>query len=450
MALLQLGELLERQRVDRTEQPELTIELAHPGLGRDAVGKLRHRGRLGGVRFDIEVMAQQLNRRLQPQPGLGLVDLGPASPLPDLVQGALGGDARRPQLIEVGRQRAHLLALTATPLAELDVVGVEDAAMGIDQRSESVEHCERALDLDPALLGEQAGLGVGCQPAFGVVEAVLQELGPLGEPGGAHVEVAAAAGEDGGAGVELGTRLLAGTGGVGFGGFPGLQLGQQQLELGDPLALDGEVTGELVDPRLERLVLGLGLASGPFGGRHLLGRDAGTGGVRIALGDQVGNEPAGIVERGGSRCAPVLALPEEGGDLGGAGLGVGQGGRRDPAGGGTDAPAGRTEAIAIAGDDDGGGLAGGQVGGGGHARDAHRAGEQPIEQGGDTGEVGADVRPDEVAGDRRERHDRGVQPERQHGARGVRAAQRLERPPGGDRVADDDGGHGLPERGLDR
>ena len=40
VALLQLVELLERQRVDRAHQAELTLEVADPRRGADALGQL--------------------------------------------------------------------------------------------------------------------------------------------------------------------------------------------------------------------------------------------------------------------------------------------------------------------------------------------------------------------------------------------------------------------------
>ena len=76
MALLQRVELLERQRVDRTHQPQLAVELADPPGGAGAVRKLRHRSGLGDVRLDVEFATQRLDRRLEPQLGFGLVELG--------------------------------------------------------------------------------------------------------------------------------------------------------------------------------------------------------------------------------------------------------------------------------------------------------------------------------------------------------------------------------------
>ena len=313
MALLQLGELLEGQRVDRAEQPQLAVELADAGLGRDALGQLRHRRRLGGLRLDVEVVAQHLDRRLQPQPGLGLVDLGPPGPLADLVERALGGGAATTAARRGGSTGR------APPRSDGDAArrarrGGRRGRRGGRRPARRAGRARRA-SARPRPGAARRGRGASAsaaKPALGVVEAVLQELGPLGEPGGAHVEVAAAAGEHGGAGIELGAGLLAGAGGVGLGGLAGLQLGQQQLELGDPLALDGEVAGELVDARLQRLVLGLGLAASGLGRGQLLGRDGGVGRRSRRAGDSVGRRRRrASVERLGGGGAPSLARGEQ-------------------------------------------------------------------------------------------------------------------------------------------
>ena len=105
VTLLQLGELLERQRVDRTEQAQLTVELTHPRLGTHAVRKRRRIGRLGDLGFDVEVVAEHLDRRLQPEARLGLVDVRPSRPLADLIELALG--IRSPAALRVeSRPRA--------------------------------------------------------------------------------------------------------------------------------------------------------------------------------------------------------------------------------------------------------------------------------------------------------------------------------------------------------
>ena len=76
VALLQRVVLLERERVDRAHEPQLAVEVAGPAGERRAFG---HLGR-GRVERDcglaVVVGAEALDRGLEPQPGLGVVDLG--------------------------------------------------------------------------------------------------------------------------------------------------------------------------------------------------------------------------------------------------------------------------------------------------------------------------------------------------------------------------------------
>ena len=75
VALLELVELLERERVDRAEQSQLAVEFADTAGRAGALGQLRLLGCLGDRRFDVEVTAERLDRRLQPELRLGLLDL---------------------------------------------------------------------------------------------------------------------------------------------------------------------------------------------------------------------------------------------------------------------------------------------------------------------------------------------------------------------------------------
>ena len=115
--------------------------------------------RLGDRRLDVEVVAQHLDRRLQAQPGLGLVDLGPAGPLADLVERPLGGRCARPAARRGAAASARTsLALAAALLDQLAVVGVDHARGGRRRARPSRSRArERPLDLDAALLGRRAG-----------------------------------------------------------------------------------------------------------------------------------------------------------------------------------------------------------------------------------------------------------------------------------------------------
>ena len=89
--LLQRRQLLQRQRVDRTHQAELAVELPHPRLGRDTGRQLgAGRGdRLVGLAFELP--AQRFDGGLQAELGLGPLELDPLEQL----AGARRGRVRR-------------------------------------------------------------------------------------------------------------------------------------------------------------------------------------------------------------------------------------------------------------------------------------------------------------------------------------------------------------------
>src|SRR5262249_31434203 len=76
VSLLQLVELLERERIDRTEQAQLAVELTHAAGGGRAFWQFRLLGSFGGCWLDVEVAAKGLDRVLESQLGFCLFDLG--------------------------------------------------------------------------------------------------------------------------------------------------------------------------------------------------------------------------------------------------------------------------------------------------------------------------------------------------------------------------------------
>ena len=103
VALLELVELLERERVDRAEQAQLAIELADAAGGGRALRELGLLGGLGDGGFDVEVATQRLDRVLEPQLGLGLLDLGAMRAVPRLVERPLRLVPRLAGGVEPGR-----------------------------------------------------------------------------------------------------------------------------------------------------------------------------------------------------------------------------------------------------------------------------------------------------------------------------------------------------------
>ncbi len=79
--LFECSKLLERERVHRAHQPELAIKLAYPGLRRNAGRQLGTVCRDGLVRLALELPAQCLDCRLQPEPRLGAFKLDPLKKL---------------------------------------------------------------------------------------------------------------------------------------------------------------------------------------------------------------------------------------------------------------------------------------------------------------------------------------------------------------------------------
>ena len=165
------GELLEREGVHRTHQPELPIELTHPRLGRNARRQLRAGRRHGVVRFALEIAPQRLHSRLQPKPRLGAFQLDPLQELARAHEIALGGGALVAQLAQsfdgagdgelpfpaLGSQAVthyRQLDLQAYQLAcdprESQLGGFEGLSAGGGVRAGRVEADEAPLDLVPA------------------------------------------------------------------------------------------------------------------------------------------------------------------------------------------------------------------------------------------------------------------------------------------------------------
>ena len=147
VAALQFVELLERQRVDRPEQPQFPVEFADPAGGARAFGKLRHRSGLGDGGFDVEFAAQRLDRRLEPQLGLGLAELGLPGAFAGRFQGPLLLGALATEPIEVGAQRPHLVGLPTALLGEHSVLRLDRRPVMIDDLDQFGDHVERPVDL---------------------------------------------------------------------------------------------------------------------------------------------------------------------------------------------------------------------------------------------------------------------------------------------------------------
>ncbi len=118
MALPELGELLERKRVDRSEGGQLRFELVHPGRRVGAFRQLRPRctDRLLGRAAELAV--QGLGQRLAPDSGLHQVELGVLQAVAHGCKLLLAGRAPAPELFEAGPAGPYRLELTAVAVAE--------------------------------------------------------------------------------------------------------------------------------------------------------------------------------------------------------------------------------------------------------------------------------------------------------------------------------------------
>ena len=113
VTLLQFVELLERERIDRTEQAQLAVEVAHLRRRVHAFGQRRHLGGLRHLGLDVVIATQRLDGGLQTQLHLGIVDLDTTRPLAGLVELAFGRRPTTAHGVELRGDGAHLVALLA-------------------------------------------------------------------------------------------------------------------------------------------------------------------------------------------------------------------------------------------------------------------------------------------------------------------------------------------------
>ena len=446
--LLQLVVLLERERVDRSEQSQLAVEFTNPTGGRGPLGQLGLLRRLGDLGLDVEVAAQGLDGGLESELGLGLFDLGAVQLVPQLFEAALGVGAALAGRVERRREAAHLFALATASGDEVVVLHLDHRAVGVDQRGEPVDGDDRLLDLHAPLGGERAGFLVGLEPTLGLGDAVLEQALAFVEAGVTHFELAAARRQHGGTCLEFGTGLTTSLRRLGLGSFLGVERRQDRFEFGDARLLTVDERRELLDRAVEVLAFGGCLASLTEHARQPFGRRGEPGVVLVELPGQVGFGLASgrlallrPAQRlfGGGQCLCALL---------GALLGVGQRGGGRAARGGADTPAGRGESIASGGDDDGGGVFDRRGDGGIDRVDADGSRDEGFQEPAHARTAGAHVRQHRVA-DRR-RGDRAVTSTgSEDGTAGVGRLERFERSLRRLGVLDHDGGQGLAERRLD-
>ena len=323
--------------------------------------------------------------------------------------------------------------------------------MGTDEGGQAVEHHDRALDVDPALLGHEAGVRISRQASLVVVQPALQHLGPLAQTGSAHFEIAPPPDQHGGAGVERGARRSSLVRSIGLGPFTRFQRRHDLLELGDAGALGRQQRLQFLDPQVERCQLGVSLATATLGPSQ--GCDPGTE-LGLVLPPTLGRRLHGT-----RRPRPVVGRPGDGSggriEPGGGGTGLRNGvvegrGRDTARSRGPQPPAPLVESVTIGGDDHGIGGRTGQGDGGIDVTDPNGVGQQGVEQPSDAGVGGDHMRADRVTGCHSRQRSLDGETERHDGARGVGCPQGAECASGCLRIGDDDRGQRFAERGLDR
>ena len=156
-------------------------------------GSSAPRRRDGGLGLDVELRAAQLDRLLEPQADLGLVELGALRALALLGQGALSASARsrrRPsswadsaRWASVSRRRRSCMS------AKRSSTSAEPVA---DERRQPVERPLGGVELDPAVLGLAARRDRAGQALLDLGRAGGAGSVAVGERGAALVEVGAA------------------------------------------------------------------------------------------------------------------------------------------------------------------------------------------------------------------------------------------------------------------
>ena len=426
VALLQFDELVQRERVDRAHQAQLSFEVAHAGRRVCALRHLRQVGSFRLLGFEIVVAAQRLDSGLQPHAHLGLVDLHATRALAGFVELLLGSGSAAAQRIESLRDPADLVALPTADIQQFVVPHLDDVAVALDKGGEAFYSLQAAFDGDPALGSLRARDRIGFQATLGLLQAAFEERLAFVQTGIAHFQVLPPACQARRVGIEAGAGFTAGPRGLGLGRLVGLQCGHQPVQLADAgsLAL-GALVG-IAETALDRFDLGLRLASlGLRAGQGLaVGGEAGV--VDIELAGEIGLVVAGRMQLGLGAGERSVAVGQLCGRHRRPLLGFLQRRRCGAAAGGADAPAGGSEPVAGGGDYHSQRVPDGEVEGLVPAADTHCPAEHRVEQLGHTRVAAPYMRAHRVATASGRRGACVAAPQCDHGAVHVVGLQRLQ------------------------
>ena len=185
-------QLLERERVDRAERDELSLEL---------VGVLSERGiggRLGLGEADelfgpcVEVAVDVLGERLGAQVDLVGLEVEGSGAVAHRIEPLLGGVAVLAQLLELLAAGADRVDLVLVVVAQRVEDLVESLLLGVDQLFETAERRALGLEAFPSCGGAGALLGVAGESSLDLGVALGEDAAALGDAGDADLELLAA------------------------------------------------------------------------------------------------------------------------------------------------------------------------------------------------------------------------------------------------------------------
>ena len=257
VALLQLVELLERERVDRAHQAQLALELADPrrrrstpsgscgalgGLGRP---RARRRGRGAASRPRSRAAAGPRPRRARPAARARAISSSARSASCARACAAASRPASTARTSSLWRRRCSCSSSCSASITPR--CAVDERREPVDARSsERSTSCRRSAARARASASASSRRSISasrcsrncrrsCRPAV----RTSRSAAPRREHGGPRVE--------------LGPGLASDRAGVGLGLLVGLERGQQRLELGDPLpARRSSAAGSSVGGAVER------------------------------------------------------------------------------------------------------------------------------------------------------------------------------------------------------
>ncbi len=191
VALAQLGELLQRQGVDRAQGGQFGLELDDAGGWVGALSQFRGGGDQGVVRRAAQIMAEVLDQGLTPDSGLHQVQL-------DLLQAAAGSSqlvltrrALSAQFLQPGPAGLDRLQLEAVSLTQVRQRRVQPG-LGLAHHIDQPGHGGGVgLQSRSPLGGLSALVRMPGEPPLHLREAVGQHPTALDQPGRAHLPLAA-------------------------------------------------------------------------------------------------------------------------------------------------------------------------------------------------------------------------------------------------------------------